>query len=906
MAGVTKARVEGLYTSPNSLSAQPPGALQQADDIVVTDQFVGEGRPGFATRTAGFGSASSRADAIAAHRSADILAAYDSGKLAYSVDDGASFHDYPGSYAPVDPTLCRVRVIGADDQSYVATAAGLKVVSSSTSTTPAAAGVPAALFASHDLAEASGWLAYDRAVAYRYTLVVYRDGKAVESRPSGRYTVTTKLLCKAGSIVRTGGATVTVTTQVPHGFLPGSTFTLTTAEANFANGLKTVSAWVDPNTFTYNEAGANASSTVDHECQPVSGPSRAPQVSMLLPPGTVAGTHYLRLYRSIAAPSAATVPSDEIYQVGEYPIAGVDIVLGYVTANDTAPESLLGSPLYSNPNTGGEEPNERPPLARDIAWWESRLWYANTQSRHRLFVDLIGVGSPSGLQAGDTITVDGTVYTAQATPPLAGDRHFQVFTGGTPSENITNTAKAFLTAVWAYNQYVIAAPNTSAGYYISSDSDLPGKLMFEEVGIGGAGFTFTASRPSAWSPTSTVTSSNDRNQHWLFYSKEGEPESVPLVNYLPVGSKNSPIQRIFPFRDRLYVFKREGIFVVSGADPFQVTQISNARLLASESVCVLNDAVWCLTDSGVGFVTDSGVTVVSRPIEKDLRTAFNDGALATQQLVTFAVPVEGKHLYCLWCSDGTVSSYANQVYVFSIATSTWVRWTKPGRAGLQNPSTGALWLARGDANSISAMRNASSASRNLADEEWTITVSAITGKTLTPSSMAAIKLGDLITDGSTQFAWVAAVGASSLTLTDALGVSPGASLTVYPAIRSVLRFSAIDAGDPGLQKTGRDLQLLWGAPHGFRNASLDYDTDVQSADTSIALTGTDSGFGWNSYGDSPWGGVLTSRTRVSPLGTEASQFGSLNVALTVQQAWAPWRLLGIRVELEMGSERSRR
>lgn len=72
----------------------------------------------------------------------------------------------------------------------------------------------------------------------------------------------------AGQISR-AGSTVTVNTQVAHGFVVGQTLTKSDeGDANFPGGTKTVASVADSDTFTYTEAGAAVSSAAEEYFQP--------------------------------------------------------------------------------------------------------------------------------------------------------------------------------------------------------------------------------------------------------------------------------------------------------------------------------------------------------------------------------------------------------------------------------------------------------------------------------------------------------------------------------------------------------------------------------------------------------------------------------------------------------------
>jgi hypothetical protein len=146
------------------------------------------------------------------------------------------------------------------------------------------------------------------------------------------------------------------------------------------------------------------------------------------------------------------------------------------------------------------------------------------------------------------------------------------------------------------------------GYYVSSYSDLPGKMVLEERGIGGTSFSIICSaHGSAFNPSLptsgvTVSSSNDANKHYIAFSKYQQPEAVPYVQSIPVGSSVFGIDRILPLRDSLIILKKDGVFRLVGTDKTSFSIIpldTTAPVISADSAVVLNNSVVSLTSQGV-------------------------------------------------------------------------------------------------------------------------------------------------------------------------------------------------------------------------------------------------------------------------------------------------------------------
>src|ERR1035437_5474439 len=168
-------------------------------------------------------------------------------------------------------------------------------------------------------------------------------------------------------------------------------------------------------------------------------------VKWYIPPTAVAGWFY-QLYRTklsafilVGGVLLATDPGDECYLVVQKTLSSTDISNGYITYTDQTPDALLGQTLYTNPSQQTiAGANYQPPLAKDMVFYKGNLLYANTVTRQQAVINMIAV--PAN---GDTITIGGVVYTAQATETAASGI-FKAFTGGTVGQNIDDTARSLV------------------------------------------------------------------------------------------------------------------------------------------------------------------------------------------------------------------------------------------------------------------------------------------------------------------------------------------------------------------------------------------------------------------------------------------------------------------------------
>jgi hypothetical protein len=355
-----------------------------------------------------------------------------------------------------------------------------------------------------------------------------------------------------GAASRTG-TTVTVT-SAGHGFQAGDFFFITSTDANFTGGLRSVNL-ATPTTFTYTDAGAAVTNTVAFSIS-----SRTKYIShrAYLPAGLTT-SHFVQYYRSKQAPGMSSVPGEEMFLVYERQLTSTDIANGFFTFDDNTPEAVLGPTLYTSPSQDGlAQQNSLPPLGKELVAHGGRLWVSNTVNRQRLLLRILGTGT-GALSTGDVITIGARTYTAGT--------EFIAYTNWSASENIYRTAKSLIQAINTDASAVVYA------FYVSGVADAPGVILLEERAVGGAAVAVTSSaHGTAWNPPlptagTTVKTTNEQRKNRSYYSKYAEPEAFPLFNYWEFGSAGRDILRQVSLGHSLLTFKdEEGLWRLTGTD----------------------------------------------------------------------------------------------------------------------------------------------------------------------------------------------------------------------------------------------------------------------------------------------------------------------------------------------------
>jgi hypothetical protein len=909
----------GLYSSPNPFTAAPAGSLAVADNVRYSAPQVLEPRPGNAPlASSSFGSGSSLIDAMVLYGT-ELLAAYDLTKVSRR-PDGGPFTDFSGTFVPVGANRMRFEL--AARSIFFNTTTGLWVWDGTgQSSQPVPAGNPQGLNILATNASANGWQPANTAVAYRFT-ICSKDafGRIVEGPPSGRTVLRNKIqsVYPTDGVTRSGGTTVHVTTDLPHGLSVGDVVVLSPGEANFPAGAKTVTAVPNSVQFDYAEAGANVSATVTLNWEI----TRSAALTAYLPvdpSGNPATTsNFLRFYRSDETEDALDVPEDELFLCYESPyLTATNISNGYFSFNDVTPTSAIEIPLYTNPNTGDGSlaANYQPPKALDHAYFANRMWFLNTSQKHSAPLALLGVGSPDGLQDGDTLTfipdggtiADNVTFTAKSSPSVVGE--FQLYDDGDADYNIQRTAQALCQAINDYPSF--AAPPVYA-YYVSAEGGVPGKMLFVARAFPDAataisfanGFTLYSSRATAWNPqlptavgpAYLVKSDDDAHAAGLSYSKLGQPEAVPLTNRLRVDADNNPGIRCVPLHYRLIIFKSDGIYFVTNTEPFTVQKMSSFVLLAPDSVALLDERLFCLTDQGIVAISDAGVEPISVPIDDVLVALGGPDSLTALKGRSVGVAYRTARQYILWVpernNDGTFSTDTAQAFVYSTLSGGFTRYTFGARAALIDTNSDQLVLAPTDANEL-LLENKTLTEFDYADELLAVTVvgkSSVSRVTLSDAS--EVEVGDVIEQAGARYLVVDVTG-NVVTVLGVPGFDSGAA-TVYKAIECEVKFNPFTDGEPAVMKTGNQVSFLWRRTD-VRTAIATFASEIAPAPPADAedVELTNEGWGYFGWGDVPWGGPPLALQRVEPLPLEAENCCQLSVGFTTRQALAKFEFLGI-------------
>lgn len=612
-------------------------------------------------------------------------------------------------------------------------------------------------------------------------------------------------------------------------------------------------------------------------------------------PDDITTSYFYQIYRSPTTVDLTTQPNDEMQLVIQLnPTAG-EITAQSVTLTDSVPDELKGATIYTAASQQGiGQANATPPIAVDVTTFKNFTFYANTIGKQFIDLTLLSVGGTNGLQLNDTITIAGETYTAKAAENAAV-AEFLLFTTGTPSENIDTTARSLVHVINTY------APNTTVyAYYVSGFNDLPGQIVLQERGIGGSSFNLSVSRASAWYFT-TSTSTNDTFPARVYISKFQQPEAVPLLNFLDIGSADKAILRILALRDSVFVFKTDGVFRITGDDltTFAVTPWdTTVNLRAPESAVLLNNQIFCFTTQGVIAVSETGSSIVSRPIENTLLT-LSAAQYTTFDSVTFAVSYESDRKYLLNTIATIGETSSSQSFTYNYITNAWTRWVFPRHvtAGIVNSFDNKLYVASSDSTFPFVYQERKTFDEtDFADDQFAVTITSFSGTTVHVNSTTNLSVGYTLTQNFNKSTITAVVDATTLVVEDTITWSLAAAV-VYKPIDISLEWTPIHGGNPTVTKLFQEIIFFFSKPD-FNKMTMSVTSNFSQASESFDILPayTTAGWGVDPWGEGPWGGGVG---QLQPLRTwvpvEKCRAHWIGIRLQKSQALTTFALNGIMV-----------
>ncbi len=327
-------------------------------------------------------------------------------------------------------------------------------------------------------------------------------------------------------------------------------------------------------------------------------------------------------------------------------------------------------------------------------------------------------------------------------PDLSPTIHINSITAGSPSTNVVTTATPH--GLITGDQVVFSATN--------STPNVDGLWQILYLTPTTFRINTTVTSPATTGELIPAVDAqggdNEAKPNRIYYSAFQQPEAFPLSNTLDVGDRDKAILRIFPMRDSLFVFKEDGLFRVSGeVAPFTLQLFdSSCVLIASDSVAVSKNVIYCWTTQGILNVTEAGVSnpPISRPIDVDILPLTKEN-YPNFSTATWGVGYESDNSYIVFTVKNTSDTVATIAYRYSTLTSSWTTFDKTDTCGIVNITDDKLYLGAGDVNSIEQERKTFSrhdyADRELSSE---LVLGKYFGNSINLPNINAFTAGDVL------------------------------------------------------------------------------------------------------------------------------------------------------------------
>lgn len=890
MSQQLKLKIRGLATDPNNFSEVAEGALAVADNVVIDKDSILESRRG-QTFYGNMLEADAKVKKLFTYKES-LIASFGSGKLAYDSNDLGTWVEYAGTWNQPD-TGYAMHSIQANRNFYFTTSQGIQKIDALASAIKDAGSVRGLGLSGSLNASVGGFLSDDTAVAYR-VVWGYKDANTnlILGTPSQREVVSNS----------SGGTkNVDLNIQIP------STIT-TSFFYQVYRSLESVGSAVEPN----DELG------IVYEAFPTSGQITAGYINFTD-----------NIPSSLRGASLYTNPSQEGFaQANEPPPFSKDITTykNYSLFANTRSKQRLQLTLTSADPVDGlyyfVETGDTVDTSNSVSNIgdtsvlrvgmkvkgagipaASRIVSIDSGTSITMSHDATATASTVAIEFQDVVTLAGVSYFA-ASATVTADNEFKIETSLTPAENIAQTS---LELVKVINQN---PHNTSVyAYYLSGYNELPGKFILEERDVGASTYYATSNQGGAFNPElpktgTSVPSDNDEAPNRVYFSKFQQPESVPLLQYFDVGSKDAPIRRIIASRDAVFIMKDDGVFKFFGDDPSSfrvVVADANTIIKAPEAAVAFNNQIMMFSEQGVVSVSDAGVSVLSRQIESTLLQLSSDSEYPHFDTSTFAVSYESDRKYILYTVTEREDTYATQAYVFNSFTNSWTRWIMPRSCGLVNPRDNKLYLGHPNEGVVYSERKTFTAN-DYADEHYPLVIDSFSGLDVTVADASSVRAGMSLGQNISTAKIISVIGnVLSVDRIQAWEIGPA---SLFEPIKNVVKWLPLDAQNPGLLKNFRELTLFF-RDASFRSIDLKMTTNFSANEETLTLTPQTKGaWGQFSWGSIPWGGGLGGQQALRTyIVLEKRRASWLNLSIVNEQAFTSMSLSGLSLVYEPMSER---
>ena len=363
--------------------------------------------------------------------------------------------------------------------------------------------------------------------------------------------------------------------------------------------------------------------------------------------------------------------------------------------------------------------------------------------------------------------------------------------------------------------------STVAGLFLFNG--MKGNLVLESRALGASKWYIWGTHGEAYFPVLTgptgyagglftgITTANgigsvsDDRANGLLWSKNNQPEHVPEINYAAVGSEKHDGLRVIATRDSMFIFKKDGIWRLTGAgaesgwriDEFDLSTV----LIRPDAAVEMNNTIYAWTNKGFVGITDAGITLISSTaIGTDLRQR------------EYTVHASSSTFWRVYCAKNPKDNevilstgwHAAKVHVFNTKTLAWYVWSwitdYTTKYVVYHESDKLLRVFEYGAGSRSYVERHASDLTDAADNEDAVTITGISGVEVTIAGGSdwnpAVGAGLIKTYNYTV---TKKVSSTKFELNTVSGLTTGAA-TGYKPIQSTVEWVVKTGGNEGVLK----------------------------------------------------------------------------------------------------------
>lgn len=203
--------------------------------------------------------------------------------------------------------------------------------------------------------------------------------------------------------------------------------------------------------------------------------------------------------------------------------------------------------------------------------------------------------------------------------------------------------------------------------------------------------------------TVDITSEQPGGPDFIAWSPLGEPDAVPVLNYVRVGKTENPVLPGLVLGNSLYLRKADGLYRLSGDTPntFGLDQVdTTVSFIAPYAGFTLGGNAYSLTTEGLKMWTESGRP---QPASVPVESAIRDLTVQAPEQVNrhaFAVNYESERTMLLWLPSGPDSTSANFAYRYNYLTQAWTTETTPATCAVVSPTQDRLYIGKPEAGRV--------------------------------------------------------------------------------------------------------------------------------------------------------------------------------------------------------------